>query len=526
MGDVGSAISIVHYHFERGGVTQVVDLSVRAMAEHLPALREIRLVSGRSGGAESLAERLAKSCAKHGVEVTLHVIPEMDYLPIEQIPGADSAESVDRLKRALMDACDGSVWMIHNYHLGKNPLFTAALLEIAKVHPEQRLCFYIHDFPECARYENLRFLRKFVPESPYPEAGNVRYVVINERDRVHLTVAGIPDRHIVLVNNPVEREAIDHDGHARDRQKLEAHFAGHFPGYTPGAPLLIYPIRTIRRKNVLELGLIASLSPTPVNLVVTLPGTSETEIDYSNAVSAAFTEGLIPGMWGVGEHLDQAGLTFMDLMGLADIIVSSSVQEGFGYLFVNAVQWGRPLFARYLDVLDGIRPVFEGHPHHFYTSLRVPITKDNATALKERYVGKVRGFTGFVDQETVDRLTGEIETVIDDHTAEFSYLPLESQLQTLRNAEASPEAADEIAAMNPETLNGLAALVGRRTTSPVGSPVDREHWLFSFEAYAESVRQLLASFESPRSYRCPPLIQSNLVKGFAGIEYLRLIYAN
>ena len=534
MGNDAGTISILHYHFERGGVTQVVGLSVRAMAAHLPGLREIRLVSGRAGGAEGLAERLRKSCAQHGVTIALHVIPEMDYLPIDQVPGTDSAESVARLKRALLDACAGSVWMIHNYHLGKNPLFTAALLDIAKTHSDQRLCFYIHDFPECARYENLRFLRRFVPESPYPETGNVRYAVINERDRVHLMAAGIPEGHIVLLNNPVEREEAGHDARTPDRKKLEDHFAGRFPGYTPEAPLLMYPVRTIRRKNVLELGLIAALSPTPVNLVVTLPGTSETEIAYSDAVSTAFAEGLIPGMWGVGEHLDQAELSFMDLMGLADMIVSSSVQEGFGYLFVDAVQWGRPLFARYLDVLDGIRPVFEGHPHHFYTSFRVPIATSHAAALRNRYTDKVLGLAGLVDQETADRLITDIETVVSDATAEFSYLPLEGQLQALRNAEASTEAAGEIAALNPVAMSSLAELIDkaatreavRETPDQVSSPTDPEQWLFSFETYAESVQGLLATFEEPGAFRCPPLVQTNLIKGFASIEYLRLIYAN
>jgi hypothetical protein len=145
-------ISIIHHHLEPGGVTKVVELAVQALSRYLRNLKEVRLVTGRSSGAETLAARLQELCGPEGVAVNLIVVDEIDYLPLDTNPGEETNLRVEATKKALLDACSGSIWMVHNYHLGKNPLFTRALIEIAGEYPEERICFYIHDFPECSRY--------------------------------------------------------------------------------------------------------------------------------------------------------------------------------------------------------------------------------------------------------------------------------------------------------------------------------------------------------------------------------------
>ena len=514
-------VSIFHYHLERGGVTQVVELSVRALAAHLPGLTGIRLVTGRRGGARELEQRLRDVCADNGVKLELHVIEEMDYLPLNT-PSDSTQPAVERLRGRLAEAGTGSIWLVHNYHLGKNPLFTQALIETVQSDPAQRTCFYIHDFPECARFENLRFLTDIFPGSPYPIAGNVRYAVINGRDLDFLIDAGVPEKNVFLLNNPVPPDRLP--GHNRDRFRslLDRGFGGEFPGYIPGAPLMIYPVRTIRRKNALELGLIAGLSDTPVNLIVTLPGTSETERAYSEAVEGVFREGLVPGMCGIGGYLEDAGLSFPELISLADVIASSSVQEGFGYLFVNAVQWGIPLLARYLDVLDGIRGVFEGFPHHFYSSIRVPVGKETAARLRGEYLKKIGRLSDLSGGTELDGLKGEIDAVLDDSSAEFSYLTLEDQLQAVRSAQSDTGFRRETRALNHITLQELDSLIAAGRTGPKVPAT----WPFSFQTYAETVGSIIASFETPSGYDAGSGIQENLIRRFASLDHLRLLYAN
>ena len=519
-------------------MTQVVDLSVQAVSSHLRNIKEVRLVTGRSGKAEFLAERLEKVCAPRGVSVKLAIIREIDYLPADLIPGKETDKLGRIIKGALLRACSGSIWMVHNYHLGKNPLFTRALLEIANENRNERICFYIHDFPECARYENLSFLQRFVPDSPYPVATNVRYAVINSRDMKYLTGAGIPESLVFLLNDPVPARRLPNSVAHEPRRKLEKTFVPEFQAFIPGAPLFIYPIRTIRRKNVLEMGLICAASPVPVNLVVTLPGTSRSEKAYSGCVSAAFAAGLIPGLWGVGSRLGEAGITFPQLLSTADVICSSSVQEGFGYLFINAVAWGIPLFARYLDVLDGISEVFDGHPSYFYRSFRVPAAPGEAALVKAAYEKKAKRLTSLVGNEIVNLIAEQITKVADGDSVEFSYLPLENQFAALKKVNADTAYGDAVRKLNSETYDELTRLCAAqrkpvngtapaiRDASLANTDADIREWPFTFERYAATVQAIIDSFETPPESKTATGVQAALIRRFAGIEYLRLLYGN
>ncbi len=523
-------VSLVHHHLEPGGVTQVVELSAKALAAHLPGLEEIRLVSGRSGGAEALLKRLEPDCAGAGVSVTLKIIEEIDYLPADIEPSDDTKELADSIRRKLLSVCSGSVWMVHNYQLGKNPLFTRALLNIAQDHPEERLCFYIHDFPECSRYENLSFSRQFIPNSPYPVAPNVRYVVINSRDLRYLTEAGIPDSCVFLVNNPVPDEKLPEDDREKRRARFERELFEEHRGYVTGAPLFLYPVRTIRRKNVLEMGLISAAAGEPINLLVTLPGVSHTEKEYSDKVENAFAEGLIPGIWGIGIKLQQADIPFPDLVSVADVICSSSVQEGFGYLFINSKLWGMPILARYLEVLDGIKSVFDDHPACFYRSVFVPLASGEIRSLKEAYAEKARSVESLTGEEIVNSILRQFEDITVNGACDFSYFPVERQLEVLKKIKTDTAFRNDLIGLNGDIFEALDRFSSGLNAPDVNTEPDSRP--FSFERYAGSVAKVIESFgsESKSAHAAvleeKPDVQENLIRKFASIEYLRLLYDN
>ena len=523
------SVSIIHHHLDPGGVTQVVELGVKALSAHLPDLDEVRLVAGRSGGAEALAERLKEECSRLGVSVSLTIIGEIDYLPINSDKTRNADVAVAAIKRQLLRSCTGSVWMVHNYHLGKNPLFTRALLEIAEEEPYERICFYIHDFPESSRYENLSFLQELVPDSPYPTGPNVRYLVINSRDLKYLTGAGIPESAVFLLNNPVPEENLPVGDTALMRPKLEKCIGNEFPAYNPEAPLGVYPVRTIRRKNVLEMGMICAVSPEPVNLVVTLPGTSQTEKKYSEYVSEAFSEGLIPGIWGAGLRLDEAGITFPQFLSMADLICSSSVQEGFGYLFINAVAWGKPLFARHLDVLDGIIGLFDGHPSHFYTSIRVPASPGKTEGIRASYEQKARRMAVLAGSEIADSVMKDVADVINDRSFEFSYLPIDEQIAVLRRVKSDAPYREAVFDLNKDAMNALGKLCTTKQKPNATTQMDRadqRDWPFTYQNYAATVQTIIDSFASNPPTAPPPDVQSALIRQFATIDYSRLLYGN
>ncbi len=103
------------------------------------------------------------------------------------------------------------------------------------------------------------------------------------------------------------------------RRRLACAFRDRSLSFHPESPLLLYPVRTVRRRNVLEAG-----------LLVSLPGLKRTEIVYSRLVEQCFHEGLIPGLWGIGEDLAEAGLSFRDTVQASDLVVSTAVRDGCG----------------------------------------------------------------------------------------------------------------------------------------------------------------------------------------------------
>ena len=279
-------IVIFHYHLKPGGVTDVIVQSAVNLLRGLKDLEGLVLACGAPDGAGRARERIREACGEDA-PVSLALDPEIGY--------AGEADKFDR--RALGDRLEEELggedvlWWVHNYHLGKNAAFTGALKDIAD-RGRQRLLLQIHDFPECGRYENLRRLEGLLGEVPYTRGPNIRYAVINDRDRRYLREAGLDDGEVFLLDNPVPLATLPEPP---DREELHGALARKygrlFPGFLRGEPLWFYPVRSIRRKNVLEAALLVRLLPERANLVVSLPGTSDQELPYSEAVHNLFREG-------------------------------------------------------------------------------------------------------------------------------------------------------------------------------------------------------------------------------------------
>ena len=313
-----------------------------------------------------------------------------------------------------------TLWWLHNFHLGKNIAFSQALqlllqqvplglasglasgldleLDLGLLERAKGLKFLlqIHDFPECGRFELYRELlqsqqwldiagrvvgKGTATACLYPQGEHICYATINRRDYQILLEAGLPAENLYFLPNPLEfRElGIPHEP-ASGKESLRAEFARDFGLEREGevtARLALYPVRCIRRKNVLELGVLNILAGEPWNLVCTLPGRSEAERPYSDLVESLFAEGIIKGRCHIGLELNSKGWDFDKLCAAADLIVSSSVLEGFGYTYFNPMYWGKKLLARKLDVLQGFEECFEPDLAEFYSELKIPLYFEN-----------------------------------------------------------------------------------------------------------------------------------------------------
>jgi glycosyltransferase involved in cell wall biosynthesis len=501
---------IFHYHLSPGGVSSVVRLAIQAVLKHSRGVSRIRLVTGRAPDPPLEADER---------RVEVHLVPQIDYSDAPP-PSATRAwmERAQRLAADLLDrfASDSAVWWVHNYHLGKNTLFTQAILSIAASRDSPRMILQPHDFPEAGRFDLLRALDRLLTFPLYPTGPKIRYALINRRDMETLKAAGVPPQIIFHLQNPLPpRKAAP--GEAEDRVKLKALL---FAPRDAALPVLLYPVRAIRRKNVLEAGLLTSLASEPVRLLVTLPGVSRAERAYNSLVEGCFRSGSIAGELGLGVRKPEIGLD--RLARVSDLLVSSSIQEGFGYLFAQALQWGLPLLARRLDVQADISDLFEGFPAFFYPELWCPLDPRERRRLGTRYRRKLRTIAGLIPRISLQGIEADLTHAFDGECVDFSLLDRELQARIVRQASSSIQFRVRIREANEEIAQSLNELLHCRRPQPVERIEER----LGLEAFCARLEAVLSSFDGTVGSAAadPSEIQTGMRRLFAKMEYVRLLY--
>lgn len=364
---------LFHYHFLPGGVTTVVRNILWAAA----GIDEALLCCDTRMGTSGLASAAGMP------PVHFYHLPEMGY----RRRGAYDRSSFQREKKEILKALrkmEGpeTLFWVHNHHLGKNPAFTAALSEYAR-NGESSLLLQIHDFPECGRWENYAFLEEYTQEW-YPSGDKVWYAVINRRDQRILMESGIPRERLFYLPNTVFP---DEEPEERSVLRPEARQAvrdyclkSGFP-FNEKAPLLVYPVRTIRRKNIIEAFLIAFMARS--NIIVTLPANSAPERPYEKVVEGLSREPFFRGAWALSRDFPDS---FPLVLKAADLVLSSSVMEGFGLFFLETKMRGANFVARALDVMDD----FPGLDREgVYDTLDVPAAFVESEALTEQYLRQI-----------------------------------------------------------------------------------------------------------------------------------------
>ncbi len=512
-------ITIFHYHLLPGGVTDVVTASAISFMNYSDEISSIKIVSGRDDNLKNILEKIKKSIpADRKEDISYEVMPEIDYF--EHISNEETSETI---KDALYSkfASKDCIWWIHNYHLGKNPLFTKAVLEIAG-DGKQKTIFHIHDFPECSRYGMLKLLKEHIHTDLYIEKENIRYVLINKRDFDYMEKGGINRNLLYLLENPIK--TINHN--VENKKKvisiLTNNLGSGFKGWISDKPYILYPVRAIRRKNIVEAGFLSLL--TGNNLIVTLPGVSKREKSYSWECEKLFRTGTIPGMFGIGYDIDKYDVSFNDLISASSLIISSSIQEGFGYLYLNSMNWGKPLIARDLDILKNFKSSFNNYPSLFYNTILVNLSQDTREALYKNYSKKINHLDEHITKEDSNVLLDEFDRLLSDNPIDFSYLSFDVQRSVLEHIKMDNQYKNECIKLNEPIIEKIDAFINL-DTKPNHS-ILKENW--SYESYGEKSDFLINSFKDLMNINNKNIkestISGNLQAYFTDKQYLRLLY--
>ena len=334
-------IAILHYHLNRGGVTRVITNHLLALDSALSAGEGCRcavVFGGRAAGwPHDLQERLKS------IRLSLHTVDRLDYDSSGRLQSETLAKELRSVLRCLQFDPETTVLHAHNHSLGKNPSLPGALARLAD--EGFGLLLQLHDFAEDFRPDNYRMLRAVLGESVaaalYPQALRIHYAVLNRRDRLVLLGAGIEKDRLQFLPNPVpELGPLPDRGAARQQlfQQL---------GVSPDETFLLYPVRAIRRKNVGE-ALLWSLLVSGENcrLGITLAPLNPAEQTRYERWKRVAHDLRLPVLFETGE---QGRLRFEENLSAADRIVTTSIAEGFGLVYLETWLADRMLLGRNLS---------------------------------------------------------------------------------------------------------------------------------------------------------------------------------
>lgn len=446
-------VAILHFHFNRGGVTQVVLNQLRGLDTVVDSSHPLQIAlihGGRRGGMDG--QQLS---GFRSVDVSMHSVASLDYDDDGAVADEPLARAIrDTLANAGFDA-DSTLLHIHNHSLGKNVSLPGAVRRLAE--DGFRILLQLHDFAEDLRPENYRRLSSTLAPchgdpsaAVYPQSSHIHYAVLNRRDFVVFQQAGLAASNLHLLPN-----AAGEFGRLPDKESARRTLQERF-GVSPDATYILYPVRGIRRKNVGELLLWSAMAGENSVCAVTLPPLNPVEQTLYAHWKRLAAELELPCVFETGA---EGGLDFHENLAASDLLITTSVAEGFGMVFLEAWLAGRNLVGRNLpeitaDFLEaGIR--FD----QLYSQLLVPT----------RWVGKVelqrslfKAYMHLLEAYRVDSLaTGDVEHQLANlsHAEHVDFAVLDSALQgqVIRTVHTDRAARAEVLRLNPIVGEALGA---------------------------------------------------------------------
>ncbi|MHC4879486.1 MAG: glycosyltransferase family protein [Planctomycetota bacterium] len=458
-------LAILHYHLNRGGVTQVILNQLRALeivAEQLGLSEVLVLHGGRT-------EAWPDDFELQSLRLNLASISGLDYATDGQLRESELANAIAEPLDTFEFRPEETVLQIHNHSLGKNASLPGATRELSQ--RGFRILLQIHDFAEDLRPTNFAnytaALRTndaaVVGRHVYPTAPHIHYAVLNARDRSLLIDAGACEQQVHCLPNPVAASGAtpSHPNSLAQFRRLH--------GLSNSDRLVLYPVRGIRRKNVGELLLWSAALPDRRVYALTLPATSDDERPSFERWRALATELNLPVLFDVG-LADE--LSFQQNVAAASHIITTSVAEGFGLVFLEAWLHGRPLIGRNLPEITGDFADRGLNLSHLRESVQIPAEWIDT----ERFINDVSRLHASVCADygtpVLDSMT-PLQKTLDSGTIDFARLTTSEQVSVIRRVATDRSCIPAFVERNPWMQESLG---------------DDMHWGDLLEANATAVR--------------------------------------
>jgi glycosyltransferase involved in cell wall biosynthesis len=480
---------IVHYHLRPGGIRRVIEQGAPQIVAHsgLP-VSEVVLATGELADPawHGNFERLLGPTPVRTV-----VEPSFGYFAEQR--GAPAG-----LRRRVRAACarllarlapeEAVVWA-HNLGIARNLLLSD---ELARTCAERGLTLVSHHhdwwfdnrwirWPEMRRCgaKNIAAAARVV----FPADPSVRHVAINGED------ARLLGDHFPRTTGWMPNLTDRGDEPPRGRVQAARRWLDTQLNLR-GAPVWIVPCRLLRRKNVAEALLLTRWLRPEATLVTTGAASSGDELPYFERIRDAARRHRWPLRMGVLAGGGEARKPSVpELLRASEVVLLTSVQEGFGLPFIEAAAAGRPLIARRLPIIAPDLDRFGFRFPNLYDDVLV------APSLFDWEAERVRQRKAFATWRralpAAARRLAATPLVLDAAgpcAVPFSRLTLTAQLEVL--SLPAEESWAQCIKLNP-WLKGWKLRSAAERLAPLQWPRGADAWLGG-RAYAERFRAVVA----------------------------------
>lgn len=477
-------IAIVHYHLEPGGVTRVIENTLKAWADSGHEVETV-VLSGRKYKGNQIANT--------------QEVEGLDYATAEK--SMDASILKDRLTEKAIKSLGEmpDLWHVHNHSLGKNPALTSAVSILAD--EGERLLLHPHDFAEDGRPQNFKAITEVYRET-YPSSPGIHYATLNNRDhsfvsnlfadtasKVHLLANAIPQN--VSEEIPTSSDA-----------SLPANF-------------ILYPVRAVRRKNLGELALLAAAYPEK-HFANSLKPTNPTFRPQFERWKAFARETELPLSYGIGHQVE---CSFPEMVSSAEAIVTTSMAEGFGLGYLEPWGFGKSLCGRNLPEITGDFSKLGVNLDHLYNRLELDVgLLENKELLFTRIEKALDKFFKDYGEELPQQASEEAKnSIVRDDLVDFGRLDESFQERLILSAIKSEETKKAI--RQQCSLNPLPGSIIKANSEAIRDE-------FSMIAYGEKLIQIYQEILQAKKGKVEYADGKNLLRQFLSPSRLNLLLTN
>ncbi len=496
-------LAVIHYHWNRGGVAKVAAnhlLALAALGDRCEVSRVLLLHGGRAE--DWPRDELA---AKLPFAVELLAVEGLDYDSVEATADDRLAASLESALRGAGSTPDNTLLHWHNHALGKNVSTPGAASRLAV--DGFRTLLQIHDFAEDFRPANYRQMVDAIvdgeasrlPSVLYPQANHIHYATLNRRDHQLLLAAGVEAARLHLLPNPVSAPERCADA-VRARERIVETL-----GIPSGDRVLTYPVRGIRRKNLGEM-VLWSAAAEQTWLHVTLAPKNLAERASFDRWAKFAAEQNLPCRFG---QPSLGKLTFGEQLGGSDALVTTSIAEGFGMVFLEAWLAGKRLLGRDLPEITSDFDEAGIDLSELYQQLLVPAEWVDRGKLIDRLAelaGELTKAYGLVAPER-PALYRHLDELLDGPTIDFARLPTAMQVEVITQVVNNDRKRRRLLELNPKLQTSLSD--GAATIAANAAVVEKH---FSMAELGKQLGAIYAHlYQAEPSARLASLERSHLV---------------